>query len=142
MTKRLRAGLLGAVFVGALGLTACDAGAQADTPTVAQDAITQSFGPISDQAMRVAQCESNLDPNAVSSGGANWGLFQINTIHRDSFESVTGHSWNEILDPYLNARFAAWLYNQSGGWSPWGCYWAAFPCRCTERTPCSSHHFA
>jgi hypothetical protein len=125
MTKRLRAGLLGAVFVGALGLTACDPGAQADTPSIAQDAITQSFGPISDQAMRVAQCESSLDPNAVSSGGGNWGLFQINTVHQGSFESVTGHSWSEVLDPYLNAQFAAWLYNQSGSWSAWGCSWAA-----------------
>jgi len=124
MTKRLRAGLLGAVFVGALGLTACDPGAQANTPSVAQDAITRAFGPTSDQAMRVAQCESNLDPSAVSSGGGNWGLFQINTVHRDSFQSVTGHSWSDVLDPYLNSQFAAWLYQQQG-WSPWGCSWAA-----------------
>lgn len=124
MTKRLRAALLGAVFVGALGLTACDPSAQADTPSVAQDAITQAFGSTSDQAMRVAQCESNLDPNAVSSGGGNWGLFQINTVHRDAFQSVTGHSWSDVLDPYLNSQFAAWLYQQNG-WSPWGCRWAA-----------------
>ena len=89
MTKRLRAALLGAVFVGALGLTACDPSAQADTPSAAQDAITQAFGPLADQAMGVARCESGLDPNAVSRGGGNWGLFQINTVHRGSFED--GH---------------------------------------------------
>jgi soluble lytic murein transglycosylase-like protein len=125
MTKRLRAALLGAVFVGALGLTACDPSAQADTPSAAQDAITQAFGPIADQAMGVAQCESGLDPNAVSRGGGNWGLFQINTVHRGSFESVTGQPWDNVLDPYANSQFAAWLYNQSGGWSPWACRWAA-----------------
>ena len=122
MTKRLRAALVGAVFVGALGLTACDPSAQADP---SQDAITQAFGPIADQAMGVAQCESGLDPNAVSSGGGNWGLFQINTVHRGDFEAVTGQPWSSVLDPYLNASFAAWLYNQSGGWGPWGCRWAA-----------------
>ena len=125
MTKRLRAALTGAVFVGVLGLTACNPAAQADTPSSAQDAINQAFGPLANQAMGVAQCESGLDPSAVSPGGGNWGLFQINTVHRSSFESVTGHSWSEVLDPYLNANFAAWLYNQSGGWGPWACKWAA-----------------
>jgi hypothetical protein len=125
MPKRLRASLLGAVFVTALGLTACAPGVQADTPSVAQDAITQAFGPISDQAMRVADCESSLNPDAVSSGGGNYGLFQINTVHSGTFEQVTGHSWSEVRDPYLNAQFAAWLYNQSGGWGPWACRWAA-----------------
>jgi soluble lytic murein transglycosylase-like protein len=125
MTKRLRAALLGAVFVGALGLTACDQNAQANTPSAAQDAIVQTFGPIADQAMGVARCESGLDPNAVSRGGGNFGLFQINTVHRDSFESVTGQPWSNVLDPYANTQFAAWLYNQSGGWGPWACRWAA-----------------
>ena len=125
MTKRLRTALLGAVFVGALGLTACDTNAQADTPSAAQDAITQNFGGAADQAMGVAQCESGLDPNAVSRGGGNWGLFQINTVHRNSFEQVTGQPWSNVLDPYANAQFANWLYNQSGGWGPWACRWAA-----------------
>ena len=125
MTKRLRAALAGAVFVGALGLTACDPSAQADTPSTVQDAVTIAFGPLADQAMGVANCESGLDPNAVSSGGGNWGLFQINTVHRDSFEAVTGQPWSNVVDPYANANFAAWLYNQSGGWGPWACSWAA-----------------
>ena len=64
------------------------------------------------------------DPNAVSSGGGNWGLFQINTVHRDEFESVTGHPWSDVLDPYLNSNYAKWLYDQSG-WQPWACRWAA-----------------
>jgi Transglycosylase SLT domain len=125
MTKRLRTALIGAVFVGALGLTACDPSAQANTPSTAQDAINQAFGPLAGQAMGVAQCESGLDPNAVSAGGGNWGLFQINTVHSGDFEAVTGHSWSEVLDPYLNATYAAYLYNQSGGWGPWACKWAA-----------------
>jgi len=125
MTKRLRLGLSALVFVGALGLAACDPGsAGAATPSVAQDAINQAFGPIADQATRVADCESGLDPAAVSSGGANWGLFQINTIHRSQFEAITGRPWSDVLDAYANSQYAAWLYNQSGGWGPWGCRWA------------------
>jgi hypothetical protein len=128
MTKRLRAALLGAVFVGALGLTACDPGqaqTQPNTPSTVQDAINVAFGPIADQATRVAQCESSLDPNAVSPGGGNHGLFQINNVHSGDFEAVTGQPWSNVLDPYANANYAAWLYNQSGGWGPWACAWAA-----------------
>jgi hypothetical protein len=127
MTKRLRAGLIGAVLVGALGLTACDPGAQAETPSPTQNAITWWFGDIgiTDQATNVAQCESTLNPDAVSSGGGNWGLFQINTVHSSNFEAVTGHSWSEVLDPFLNAWYARYLYDSSGGWGPWACRWAA-----------------
>jgi hypothetical protein len=124
MTKRLRTALVGAVFVGALGLTACDQSAQADSPSVSQDAITQAFGPVADQAMGVAKCESNLDPGAVSRGGGNWGLFQINKVHRADFEAVTGQPWSNVLDAYANAAYARHIYDDQG-WGPWACRWAA-----------------
>jgi len=126
MTKRLRAGLLGLVFVGTLGLAACDPGSSgAVALSPAQDAINIAFGPLAPQATRVAQCESSLDPAAVSPGGGNWGLFQINRVHAGEFQAVTGVPWSAVTDPYANARYAAWLYNQSGGWGPWACRWAA-----------------
>lgn len=126
MTKRLRAGLLGLVFVGTLGLAACDPGSSgAVALSPAQDAINIAFGPLAPQATRVAQCESSLNPAAVSPGGGNWGLFQINQVHAGQFEAVTGVPWSSVTDPYANARYAAWLYNQSGGWGPWTCRWAA-----------------
>lgn len=126
MTKRLRSVLAALALVGAFGLAACDPGpSQAATPSTAQDAINQAFGPIADQATRVAQCESGLDPSAVSPGGGNYGLFQINTVHAGQFPSVTGQPWSDVLDPYANARYAVWLYNASGGWGPWACRWAA-----------------
>ncbi|MEY2590305.1 MAG: hypothetical protein QOJ67_2289 [Acidimicrobiaceae bacterium] len=125
--KRLRTALIGAVMCGVLTLSACDlsAGAQSQAPSAAQDAINFYFGDIADQATRVAQCESTMNPEAVSSGGGNWGLFQINTVHRDDFEAVTGRSWNDVLDPYANTAYAVHLYNVSGGWGPWGCRRAA-----------------
>jgi hypothetical protein len=74
------------------------------------------------EARSVAWCESRLDPNAVSPGGANHGTFQINVVHRASFEQVMGQPFNPgIYDPAANAMFARWLYDQSGGWGPWSC---------------------
>jgi hypothetical protein len=95
MTKRLRAALLGLAFVGTLGLAACDSGSSGAVPlSPAQDAINIAFGPTSPQATRVAHCESTLDPAAVSRGGGNWGLFQINRVHAGQFEAVTGQPWS------------------------------------------------
>jgi hypothetical protein len=87
-------------------------------------AIATHFGPIADQASRVADCESSLDATAISPGGSNWGLFQINTVHRADFESVTGHPWAHVLNADLNAMYAKHLYD-SEGWRPWACAWAA-----------------
>src|SRR6476659_4016049 len=124
MTKRLRAGLLGLVLVGALGLGACAPGTAGVSPT--EDAIRSSFGPIADQAMRGANSKSALDPGSFIGGGCNWGLGQINTGHSGTFQAVTGRPfYNDARDPYANAQFAAWLYNNSGGWGPWACRWAA-----------------
>lgn len=94
-------------------------------PGSAGDAIALHFGDMIGSATRVANCESSLDPTAVSPGGGNWGLFQINTVHTDSFTAVTGLPWSQVLVADANARFARWLYDQSGGWGPWACKWAA-----------------
>jgi hypothetical protein len=107
-SKRFARGLLAALGVAALG--AC-------TP---QAYIEQVFGPASGEATRVAQCESGLNPEARSAGGGNHGLFQINNVHRGTFEQVTGQPWSEVYHPYFNTAFAKWLYDQQG-WRPWTC---------------------
>lgn len=89
-----------------------------------QEAIWWAFHDLGDQtvakATRVAACESGLNPNAVSPGGGNWGLFQINTVHRNSgqFTTVTGRPWADVLATWPNAFYARWLYDQRG-WQPW-----------------------
>jgi hypothetical protein len=94
------------------------------TPVVtsgdAESAIRHWFPDMYDKAVRVADCESSLNPGSVSSGGGNWGLFQINSVHRDSFTSVTGQPWSAVLNADANAQFARWLFNSSG-WGPWAC---------------------
>jgi len=83
--------------------------------------IEHNFGPATDAAVRVARCESNLNPAAVSPGGGNHGLFQINNVHAATFEAVTGAPWaSGRYDAGKNAQFARWLYDSSG-WGPWTC---------------------
>lgn len=89
----------------------------------AEDAVRQFFPDVFDKAWRVAGCESSHDPSRVSPGGANWGLFQINTVHRDDFESFTGQPWDSVLDPWFNSMYARKLYDGSG-WGPWTCKYA------------------
>ena len=61
-----------------------------------------------------------MNPGAMSAGGGNHGLFQINNVHRSSFESVTGRPWADVYDAGANAQFARHLYDRSG-WDPWAC---------------------
>ncbi len=97
--------------------------APAPTPTPAPgsiDAILQRhFGAAAGRAKAIAQCESSLNPNAVSRTNDH-GLFQINIAHRAQFEAVTGAPWSRIYDPELNTIYAKWLYDREG-WSPWSC---------------------
>jgi hypothetical protein len=113
MIRRLRLGLVGVIALAGLALGACDTG----NPVT--DAINREFGPIASQATAVAQCESSLNPSAISPGGGNWGLFQINVVHQSWVESM-GYSWSQMLDPFVNAHIARLMYNSSG-WSPWSC---------------------
>jgi hypothetical protein len=99
-----------AIAAATVTLTAC-------TP---QEAIGFWFREHADEAKAVAECESGMDPSARSAGGGNHGLFQINNVHRASFERVTGMPWSEVYNSVHNARFAKWLYDQQG-WEPWTC---------------------
>jgi hypothetical protein len=70
-----------------------------------------------DQAVAVADCESNLEPDASS--GPNLGLFQINWSY---------HGWRwpdgDPYDPLINSVVAHGLWLDQG-WRPWSCRWAA-----------------
>jgi hypothetical protein len=101
------------------------------------DAIQLTFGQVhgervAQQATRVASCESKLDPGAVSPTNDH-GLFQIHAGSagfpggwKATFTSVTGQPWAKVYDPFWNAVFAKWLYEDSGNsWSHWSCRHAA-----------------
>lgn len=94
-----------------------------------QDIIRQVFSPYGqeavDIALRVAQCESKMNPGALSASGTYAGLFQVGNFWADDFARVTGSSYYDgRFDPSANARFAAWLAYEAdgGGWQHWSCY--------------------
>ena len=92
-------------------------------PGSVQAIIHEVFGAHGSQAIGVARCESGLNPGAVSRGGGNWGLFQINTVHRSRVAQM-GYQWEDLLDPRVNSLVALSIFEEQG-WSPWGCRHAA-----------------
>jgi hypothetical protein len=92
-----------------LALSAC-------TPQYWIDTV---FATDSPAATRVAQCESGMNPAAVSPTNDH-GLFQINAIHKAEFSQVTGQPWASIYSAEWNTKFAKWMYDRQG-WYPWSC---------------------
>src|SRR5690606_33006282 len=94
--------------------------AAAAAPAGSLEAIIQRhFGSAAPAAIRIAQCESSMNPNARSATDDH-GLFQINIVHRGQFEAITGAPWSSVYDPELNTIYARHLYGQQG-WGPWTC---------------------
>jgi hypothetical protein len=105
---------------GALALTAVAVtmGAAAGCTTPA-GTINAVFGTAAPQAMKIARCESDLNPSAVSRTDDH-GLFQINIINKADFTRVTGQPWSAIYNTYYNTRYAKVKYDELG-WEPWLC---------------------
>ena len=81
------------------------------------------FGPdVAEQAVRVAQCESTLNPAATN--GHHAGLFQIAEPYHRARIARLGFTWAQMLEAGPNVAVAADLYGESG-WQPWSCWWAA-----------------
>jgi hypothetical protein len=78
------------------------------------DAANQ-YGQSPDAMIRVARCESGLNPNAVG-GGQYYGLFQF----VPSTFAKTPYGDQNIFDPSANAGAAAWMWSQ-GNKSAWSC---------------------
>lgn len=105
-----------AVLVAAACLCGCD-------PTNVAEAIHRFFPDREQDATRIARCESNFQPAAVSPDHLNWGTMQINVVHAEQFERVTGQPFHDgVLVPHFNLMFARWLYEQSGNsFRAWSC---------------------
>lgn len=71
-------------------------------------------------AVAVALAESGGNPDATNSnsnGSTDYGLWQINSVHRDLLQRS---NWR---DPVTNARMAHSVWSQAGGsWHPWVTY--------------------
>lgn len=86
--------------------------------------ITHVFTPAyADQAVKIATCESTLNPNAVnptSVGGSNaTGLFQI--LYPSTWNSTSLAGQNP-KDPTINAKAAYEIFKRDGySWREWDC---------------------
>ncbi|MGI9253151.1 MAG: transglycosylase SLT domain-containing protein, partial [Thermomicrobiales bacterium] len=74
------------------------------------------YGQSREDMLRVARCESLLDPYAVNPSGS-YGLFQF---VRSTWES-TPYADKDIFDPVANANAAGWMWQQ-GRRSEWVCH--------------------
>jgi len=75
-----------------------------------------NYGQSPDDMVRVARCESGLDPYAVGGGGTYYGLYQFVP---DTFAN-TPYGQYEITDAWANANAAAWMWSE-GQKSSWVC---------------------
>jgi hypothetical protein len=74
-----------------------------------------------DTALRIAECESRFDPNAISWDGQDFGLFQIRASVWRYWLDERGFSfWDEWMIPEKNVAMAHLIY-QERGWRPWTC---------------------
>jgi hypothetical protein len=75
-----------------------------------------NYGQPREDMLRVARCESGLDPTLVGGGGAWHGLFQF----VPSTFAKTPYAQYDIYDPWANANAAAWMWAE-GQRSAWVC---------------------
>ncbi|HEY0753099.1 MAG TPA: LysM peptidoglycan-binding domain-containing protein [Ktedonobacteraceae bacterium] len=83
-----------------------------------QDMIYQVFGQYGGGAVRVAMCESTMNPNAYNGVLGAAGLFQIIP---GTFAS-TSYAGQSVYNPEVNIRAAHEIFARDGySWSEWAC---------------------
>ena len=75
-----------------------------------------NYGQSREDMLRVARCESGLNPNAVGGGGTYHGLYQF----VPSTFASTPYGQYDIYDPWANANAAAWMWSE-GAKGTWAC---------------------
>ncbi|HEU0164095.1 MAG TPA: SH3 domain-containing protein [Thermomicrobiales bacterium] len=77
-------------------------------------AAADRYGQSRADMLRVATCESNLDPNAVNPSSGTSGLFQF----MPSTWASTPYADQSIFDAYANANAAGWMWSvgRRGEW--------------------------
>lgn len=126
MVRRKVSAVAAVVFLG-FGLSACLPGAPPPPQYTHADgwaAVDQAFadhGPlVVAQAHNVAACESNHWPYARN--GQYDGIFQLGDHYLGALTAAAQTLGRPVdwHDPYVNARAARIVWEQSG-WRPWSC---------------------
>ncbi|MDQ3654123.1 MAG: SH3 domain-containing protein [Chloroflexota bacterium] len=79
-------------------------------------AAADQYGQSREDMLRVARCESNLDPSAVNASSNASGLFQF----LPSTWATTPYADQDIFDPVANAEAAGWMW-ANGRRNEWVC---------------------
>ncbi len=80
--------------------------------------IYQVFGPYGSAALRVAQCESSLNPSATNSSSGAAGLFQF----LPSTWATTSQAASSPYNAAANIRAAYEVFSRDGfSWREWSC---------------------
>lgn len=79
-------------------------------------AAADAYGQPREDMLRVATCESNLDPTAVNQSSQASGLFQF----LPSTWETTPYADQDIFDPVANANAAGWMW-ENGRRNEWVC---------------------
>lgn len=117
--RRFRTGIAAV----ALGITALFVAAACE-PATPQQSVEMFWKDLTPCANRIIQRESGWNPAAVSPGGGNIGLFQLNAYHKTWIRNELGFTWEDLKKPTLNAAAAKVLYDKAvaqygDGWQPW-----------------------
>ena len=80
-----------------------------------------------DEALRIIQCESGGDPNALNPYSGAAGLFQFLPSTWASTAPKAGYPDASVFDPTANTASAAWLANRYQELGQY--YWRAWSCR-------------
>lgn len=109
---------------GAAQQQATGAGGPTVNPTQVHPVLQQLFGADAGTMAKIMNAESGgqniRSRNANSDGTYDWGLFQINDIHKNLLiqKGIIKNDMSELLDPNKNLQAARLLY-QASGLKPW-----------------------
>lgn len=72
-----------------------------------------------ERILRIARCESNLNPRAVNPSSGTTGVLQVHPIWRDLAASM-GYSWSDMKRVEPNVR-VGWAVRERQGYGAWVC---------------------
>ena len=86
------------------------------------EAIKLIFREDAPKALRVANCESTMNPQAENRRSRTRGLFQISPVHAKpgGWVEALGYTWDDMFRIVPNVRVAYSLWKEQG-WGPWSC---------------------
>lgn len=69
-------------------------------------------------ALRIIECESRFDPNAISYDGEDFGLMQLNA---ETWAPIFPEFWTRWMEPEWNVKTGYEIYKRAG-FAPWECW--------------------